>query len=107
MSKYCANCGEELVDSAKFCRNCGTPLNVNVESNTTQNSFTPQVVEKDYTWLFILGIVLSLIFTLLGIIAGIVLYTRKNAANPKAKGAFVIAIGVIVWILSLTVLRLM
>ena len=46
MSKFCKNCGEELVDSAKFCKNCGIHLET-MEDNPYVKNVNPFKVESD------------------------------------------------------------
>ena len=97
MSKFCPNCGHELIDAAKFCKNCG----YNLESGEKKSqSYEIPVVEKSHTLGIVLGYVFSLLIPLIGIIIGIYLQTRDDSPKASRHGKYVIIVGVVVWILS-------
>lgn len=98
MSKYCPNCGEELVDSARFCKNCGASLNEMLNPNTTGN-FSPPVVENSHTAAIVIGYILAILIPLGGLIASIYLLTR-NSSRAKRHGKYVLILTVVVWTIS-------
>lgn len=86
MSKFCSNCGTEIVDGANACSNCGTLVNkpqvtnVNV-SNQPTNGFA------------IAGFVLSLVSlvccgttSVLGLIFSIIGLVQSKKMNGNGKG---------------------
>jgi uncharacterized membrane protein YvbJ len=106
MSKFCPFCGEELVDSAKFCKNCGKSIENYTNSDGVdmpETHWTPPVEEKSYTWALVIGILFSLFIPLIGIVIGIYVYTRKDSSKAKLYGTIIIALGVIVWIVSMLI----
>ncbi|WP_458405014.1 zinc-ribbon domain-containing protein [Methanobrevibacter sp.] len=100
MSKFCPNCGEELVDTAKFCKNCGSDLKNTPDPETTKNNFQVPVVEKQYTIAIVIGYILALITPLFGIMVAIYLSTR-DSANAKKHGKYVLILSVVIWILTI------
>ena len=62
MSKFCKNCGSEIINGNKFCNNCGAPVEesdsttVNVEVNVNAGS-APVIAKRNIA----LAIVLSII----------------------------------------------
>lgn len=102
MTRFCPNCGEEQIDSAKFCKNCGTNLDDGTKSQFTQNqNFEVPTVEKSYTVALVLGYIFSIFIPIIGIIIGIYLHTRKDSSKANRHGKYIIIVGVIVWILSI------
>lgn len=102
MAKFCPKCGEELVDNAKFCKNCGANLD-NIESYTNlndQGNYGIPVVENDHTAAVIIGYVGAILIPIIGIIAGIYLYTRKDSEKANRHAKFIIILAAVVWILS-------
>lgn len=100
MSKFCPNCGEELVDTAKFCKNCGSDLKNTPGPETTKNNFQVPVVEKQHTIAIVIGYILALITPLFGIMVAIYLRTRDSAKANK-HGKYVLILSIVIWILSI------
>lgn len=102
MTKFCPNCGEQLIDDAKFCKSCGKKIDTDeyVQSAPAQQQFTPPVVEKDYKWIALIGGIAGIIIPLIGIIVGIYLYTRKDSSKAKSYAAAVLGVSLFVWIVS-------
>lgn len=109
MSKFCPNCGEELLDNAKFCKNCGANLETNeqaqsaTEEQTTTNvqqSYQVEKVENDHKLAVIIGYVMAILIPIIGIIIGIYLVTRKDSESASKHGKYIIIVGAVVWFLS-------
>lgn len=98
MTKFCPECGEELIDSAKFCKNCGTPLKN--EYKTSQTYEVPEV-EKNYTLITVIGYILAFLMPIIAIAISFYLLTRKNSQKASKHGKYIIIISVIWWILSI------
>ena len=107
MSKFCPNCGEELVDSAKFCKNCGKKLeNGQTDFNVQDNRpFEVPIVEKSYKLSIVIGYICAVLFPLFGLILGIYLITRKDSENANKHAKFILIITVIIWFLSAMLMR--
>ncbi len=104
MSKFCPSCGEELVDNAKFCKNCGINLenlepNRNADQFNTQR-FQSQTVEKDHTLAIVLGYACAVLLTLVGIIFGVYLLTRKDSNRARKHGTYIIIVSVGMFLFS-------
>ena len=97
MTKYCKNCGEELIDEAKFCKKCGASIDDVAETNPVP---VPQAEEKSYKIHLIFGVILDLLIPILGIIIAIYLLTRKNSEEASKYGKIVLALGIVVWAIS-------
>lgn len=106
MSKFCANCGNELTENSKFCSKCGSN---GEETNSIKNNEPVQNVNAGETKTngqaiaaFVLSIVGLFIF---GLICGILSISMSTAAlkhikmfpNEKGKGLAIagIVIGII------------
>ena len=103
MSKFCPSCGEELVDSAKFCKSCGKNLedpkfNPHENPQLKDEQVKLQTTEKSHTLAIVLGYVLAVFISLLGIIISIYLLTR-DSAKAKMHGKLILIVSVIFWIL--------
>lgn len=100
MSKFCPNCGEELIDNARFCKNCGANLENISNPNTANTNFQVPVVEKDHKAAIIIGYILAILIPLFGLIVSIYLITRDS---PKAKkhGKYILALTLVIWFLSI------
>lgn len=103
MSRYCPNCGEELVDDAKFCKSCGTNLE-NRQAPPKKEEYTVPVVESDHKLAIIAGYALAILMPLFGLIMSVYLLTR-NSENAKKHGKYIIVLSIIIWILSALFLR--
>ena len=103
MSRYCPNCGEELVDDAKFCKSCGTNLE-NRQTPPQKEEHTVPVVENDHKLAIIAGYILAILMPLIGLIISVYLLTR-NSENAKKHGKYIIVLSIIIWILSALLLR--
>lgn len=104
MSKFCPNCGEELIDSAKFCKNCGKDLS-NFQKGPDQTfndhtQFISPVVEKSHTAATVLGYVFAFLIPIIGVIFGIYLLTRDDNAQSKTHGKIVIVLSLVIWFIS-------
>ena len=99
MVKFCPKCGEELIDSAKFCKSCGASIDTVVE--TPANSYEIPVVEKSHTLAIVIGYIGALLIPIVGVIAGVYLYTRKDSSKANKHAKFILIIAVAVWILSI------
>ena len=95
MSKFCPNCGEELVENARFCKRCGYDLENKKESDfkPVSGQYTPQVAEKSHTIAIVIGYIAAILIPIIGIIIGIYLMTREEE-KAKTHGK------IVVWILN-------
>lgn len=105
MSKFCPECGEELLDNAKFCKNCGAQLPgsdgaADAVLQQTQNYTPPIAEENKHTIAVVLGYVFAILIPLIGLIIGIYLYTRKDSDSAKFHGKIIIGVAVVIWIIS-------
>ena len=90
MSKYCGNCGNQIVENAYICPKCGVIVNNNL-SNTTSN-----VEDKGgMVWSF-----LGFLFPLMGFILYLLWKDSKTkSARSAGKGALIsVIIGVILYV---------
>ena len=104
MSRYCPNCGEELIDEAKFCKSCGT----NLEDPTQPRpviEYDDPLIKKDHKTAIIIGYILAILAPLFGAFVGVYLLTRSDSENAKKHGKFVIVVAVIVWFISFMVIK--
>lgn len=62
---YCTECGTELDDSVKFCSSCGTSVNNN--HSVSKVDSTDDIMERIETKLLVLGIILVVVFHVIGI----------------------------------------
>lgn len=72
---YCTKCGRKLVEGARFCDKCGAP--VCQEYNTYQNNIK---VRTNYG---MISIILSFIFSLLGLIFAIIGLKKGDELDRK------------------------
>lgn len=103
MSKFCPSCGEELVDSAKFCKSCGKNLedprfDPNANPQIKKQQVQLQTTEKSHTIAIVLGYILAVFISLLGIIISIYLLTR-DSVRAKKHGKIILIVSVIFWVL--------
>ena len=96
MTKYCPNCGEELIDDANFCKKCGASMTGGVSA--AQAPERP-LAEKSYTIIIIIGYIAAILIPIIGILIGIYLYTRKDSPDSK-HGLYIIIVAIVVWVLS-------
>ena len=99
MSRYCPNCGEELIDEAKFCKSCGTDLD-NPSKPRPTIDYRQDLGENDHKIAVIIGYILAILIPLLGIITAIYLLTRSDSENANKHGKYIIILAIIVWIIS-------
>lgn len=112
----CPLCGYPNPDEADYCVKCGTPLLFKSQFENTHNSIKPIVIKKEtingpqeYTGpktsriVIYLGYLFSLIGSLIGLLIGIYLITRKD---PVAKKHGYIQIAIIIFYLVLLVILL-
>lgn len=90
MAKYCKNCGEILLHGVQSCKFCGTHSGENPISPETSPIF-----KKDYSLLFVLGIVCGLIVPLIGFAMAVYLYTRKYNENVKKYALIVLGVSLL------------
>ena len=95
MSKFCPSCGEELPNNSKFCKNCGKNLKTmedNPYVNQSQNTeYTSPSFEGKSIVLIVLGYILSIFISLLGLIVGFYLWSRDDSSLSK-HGKYIIII---------------
>ena len=101
MTKFCPNCGEELVENAKFCKSCGYDIENKVQSDVqpAQGQFTPQAEEKSHTIAIVLGYVFAILIPIIGVIIAIYLMTRQEE-KAKTHGKYVIIVAAVIWFIS-------
>ncbi|WP_298518269.1 zinc-ribbon domain-containing protein [uncultured Methanobrevibacter sp.] len=101
MSKFCPNCGEELVENARFCKKCGYDLENKKENDFAPASgqYTPQVAEKSHTIAIVIGYIAAILVPIIGLIIGVYLMTRDEE-KAKRHGKYVIIVAIVVWILN-------
>ena len=102
MTKFCPNCGEELIEDAKFCKNCGS--RIDASANQAQMPERP-LIEKTYTITIIIGYIAAVLVPIIGVIIGVYLLTRKDSSDSK-HGKYMIIVAVAVWILSILSLNI-
>lgn len=92
MSKFCPNCGVELIDDAKFCKNCGASMN-----SGTPRATVPErpLYEKSYTLHIIIAYILALFIPLLGLVMSIYLMTRSDSEKAKKHGKYALILSVV------------
>lgn len=109
MSKFCPSCGEELVENAKFCKRCGMDLETMQESpyrnNINEQRYGVPVAEKEHKIAIYAGYALAILVPLFGAIAGIYLLTRKDSENARKHGRYVLIIAVVIWFISVFLVR--
>ena len=101
MTKYCPNCGDELIDDANFCKSCGSQIgdaSVNAYGQTYHSG------EKTYTIAVIIGYIAAVLIPIIGVIIGIYLWTRKDSSDSK-HGKYMIIVAAAVWIVSILTLN--
>lgn len=103
MSRYCPNCGEELVDDAKFCKSCGTNLE-NRQAPPKKEEYTVPVVESDHKIAIIAGYVLAILMPLFGLIMSVYLWTRTSE-NAKKHAKYILIVSIARWFLSALLFR--
>lgn len=103
MSRYCPNCGEELVDDAKFCKSCGTNLE-NRQAPPKKEEYTVPVVESDHKIAIIAGYVLAILMPLFGLIMSVYLWTRTSE-NAKKHAKYILIVSIAIWFLSALLFR--
>jgi uncharacterized membrane protein YvbJ len=101
MTRYCPNCGEELVDKAKFCKSCGYDLENHKQNDYINDpgQYRPPVEEKSHTVAMVLGYICAVLIPLFGIIFGIYLLTREEQ-KAKTHGKYVIIVAAAIWLIS-------
>ena len=112
----CPLCGYPNPDEADFCVKCGTPLLFKSQFEKSHNSLNPIVIkkttfnsQKEYDGpktskiVIYLGYFFSILGSILGLIIGIYLITRKD---PVAKKHGYIQIAIVVFYLLLLVILL-
>ena len=106
MSKFCPECGEELLDNAKFCKNCGAQLPgsdgaADAVLQQPQQDYNPPIAEENkHTIAVVLGYVFAILIPLIGAIIGIYLVTRKDSDSANFHGKIIIGVAVVIWIIS-------
>lgn len=86
MSKFCTNCGNQLIDEAAFCPKCGVMANTNNNVNNNSNKTNGFAIA---------GLILSFFTTILGLvfsIIGLVKSKTTNDGKPLAIVGLVISI---------------
>ena len=106
----CPLCGYPNPDEADYCVKCGTPLLFKSQFEGTHNSLNPIVIKKEVhkpdemnvgrtsRVLIVLGYILSILGSIIGLIIAIYLITRKD---PVAKKHGYIQIAIIMFYLAL------
>lgn len=95
MTKFCPECGQELVDRAKFCKSCGASIS-DAKSYGRDGEGEVEVVERDYSnILLIIGIIASVLIPLLGFIIGVFMIVTSTRFKSKPKGIALIAFAVL------------
>lgn len=99
MSKFCGNCGKELIEGQKFCPNCGNEISSNVGENVVQQSANVyNSVSKPKgnhnTYKMVVGI-LMIILCICLISAGIQSYEDNAALTYTFPGVLGLIAGII------------
>ena len=94
--KYCAKCGQELMDDAAFCASCGNAVAPAAPANTKQNAGSATG-----------AIVCAFLLPVVGLIMGLI--GMSKATDPqlknKFKGAALLSVGMwIIYFLIFTVI---
>lgn len=97
MTKYCPNCGEQLIDDANFCKRCGATINPGTPRADVPE---PPAYEKSYTIHIVIAYALALIIPLLGIIMSVYLMTRNDSEKAKRHGKYALILSVVMQALS-------
>ena len=77
MSKFCSNCGNELVDEAVICPKCGVSAENKIQTNNNSNN--------DSNGMATAGFILSFFIPLLGLIFSII-GSKKAKETNSGKG---------------------
>ena len=84
--KYCAKCGNELVDEAVVCPKCGCAV---ANTNYAPNGNAQQESTNVFA---IIGLICSFFIPLLGCVFGGIGLAKSNKMNGKGKGLSIAAI---------------
>ncbi len=100
MSKFCANCGNELHDEAVVCVKCGCPAS---DTLANQGTAVPQK-KTPIAWIFgLVGIIFSMLFALIGhaaSITGIVFGIKEYKETKNVLGLVLSIIGEVLSVIS-------
>ena len=66
MSKFCSNCGNELVDEAVICPKCGVAVSKNIVSNNNSGEVSNGMATVGFILSFFVPL-LGLIFSIMGL----------------------------------------
>jgi hypothetical protein len=91
---FCRECGKEMSNMAIACPNCGCG---------TANTVAASAVDGVPTAIIVLGYVFSILFSLIGLVIGIVVLV-KGSSTQKAHGIAITAMSAIFMLLGIVIM---
>lgn len=111
LDMYCPNCGSENKDDAQFCESCGNKLDAvggDVGSSAKISQSPPyhqkpsSEANKPSTILVVLGYIFAILGGLIGVVLGLILYSKDNH-EAKTHGRNILIISAVMIVLGVLV----